>query len=218
MGRFQYLTPRVLLEETRQMIRSIKSRRRLAEFNARSGNRIYSSDVDLKAIVGHDVEILKNTYVCGNSKVDSYTYIGPNSSISKSEIGRYCSIAGNTNIGHGEHPLDLISTNAVFIESPYERFTHEDCIIEHDVWIGVGAIIKRGVRLGTGSVIGANSFVNKSVPPYAIVVGSPARLVRFRFDEQKIKQIMSTKWWEKDKEEAGVIIRDLEKQNTHLFS
>ena len=206
------------MKEARQLARLIKARQRLAEFNAGTGNRICSFDVDLNAIVGHDVEILKNTYVCANSKIDSYTYIGPNSSVSKSVIGRYCSIASNTNIGHGEHPLNLISTNAVFMDSPYELFTYEDCIIEHDVWIGVGAIIKRGVRLGTGSVVGANSFVNKSVPPYGIVVGSPARLIRFRFDEQKIKKIMGTRWWEKDKQEASEIIKDLEKQNTQLFS
>jgi virginiamycin A acetyltransferase len=166
--------------------------------------------VDLAAVVGHDIGIMDGTYVCGHSTVDSYTYIGPNSSISKTTIGRYNSIAGNVNIGHGEHPIDMISTNAVFMTSPYELFTKDDCIIEHDVWIGVGAIIRRGVRLGIGCIVGANSFVNKDVPPYAIVAGSPARIVRFRFDEVKIERILKSKWWEFDKKEAEAIINQIE--------
>jgi acetyltransferase-like isoleucine patch superfamily enzyme len=203
------LTPGVLLLEARNLLRFIKSRQQLAEFNARSNNRISSLDVNLKAIIGHDIAILNGTYVCENSTIDSYCYIGPNSNISKTTIGRYNSIAGNVNIGHGEHPIDQISTSAVFMDSSYELFTKEDCIIEHDVWIGVGAIIRRGVRLGIGSVIGANSFVNRDVPPYAIVVGSPAKVLKFRFEEKKIKRILESKWWEYDSQEAQVIINDL---------
>jgi acetyltransferase-like isoleucine patch superfamily enzyme len=154
---------------------------------------------------------LKGTYVCENSTIGSYSYIGSNSIISKTIIGRYNSIASNVSIGHGEHPLGSISTNAVFIDSPYEVFTKEDCVVEHDVWIGVGAIIRRGVTLGIGSVIGANSFVNKDVPPYAIVAGTPARIIKFRFDEDKIARILDSKWWEADKEEAQAIINALEK-------
>jgi virginiamycin A acetyltransferase len=209
--RFRYLSPGILMNEARSLVQLIKSRQRLSEFNLKSNNRILSFDVSLKAIVGHDIGIMSGVYVCENSTIGSYSYIGSNSIISKTIIGRYNSIASNVSIGHGEHPLSSISTNAVFIESPYEVFTKEDCVVEHDVWIGVGAIVRRGVRLGVGSVIGANSFVNKDVPPYAIVAGTPARLIKFRFDENKIARIMDSKWWEADKEEAQAIINELEK-------
>jgi acetyltransferase-like isoleucine patch superfamily enzyme len=199
------------MNEARSLVHLIKSRQRLSEFNLKYNNRILSFDVSLKAIAGHDIGIMSGTYVCENSTIGSYSYIGSNSIISKTVIGRYNSIASNVSIGHGEHPLGSISTNAVFIDSPYEVFTKEDCVVEHDVWIGVGAIIRRGVRLGLGSVIGANSFVNKDVPPYAIVAGTPARLIKFRFEEHKIARIMDSKWWEADKDEAQAIINELER-------
>jgi virginiamycin A acetyltransferase len=210
-GRFQYLSPGILLLESRILLRFIKQKQRLWAFNARSNNRIFSLDVNLTAIVGHDIEVMSGSFISENSTIDSYTYIGSNSTIAKTTIGRYNSIASNVNIGQGEHPIDQISTNAVFMKSPYELFTKDDCIIEHDVWVGVGAIIRRGVRLGTGCIVGANSFVNKDVPPYAIVVGSPARIIKYRFDEEKIKRILGSKWWEADKEEAQAIINELEK-------
>jgi acetyltransferase-like isoleucine patch superfamily enzyme len=205
------MSPGGFIREVKILINSIKAKQKLSDFNRQSNNNILSSDASLKSIIGHDITILKGTYICENSTIDSYSYIGFNSLISKTVIGRYNSIASNVNIGHGEHPLDLISTNAVFMESTYSLFTQQDCVIEHDVWIGVGAIIKRGVRLGIGCVVGANSFVNKDVPPYAIVVGSPARIVKFRFAEEKISRILDSKWWEHDLKEAASIINDLEK-------
>ena len=88
-------------------------------------------------------------------------------------------------------------------------YINDDCEIGNDVWIGVNAVIKRGVKVGNGAVIGANSFVNKDVPDFAIVAGTPARIIKYRFEEEKRNKISVTNWWNKDLDEAKEIIKDL---------
>lgn len=97
-----------------------------------------------------------------------------------------------------EHDLDGISTNSIFYKNAYEKLTEKDCIIGNDVWIGVDVIIRRWIHIGNGAVIGANSFVNTDIPPYAIAVWSPAKIIRYRFPDEKIAIIEATKWWEND--------------------
>jgi acetyltransferase-like isoleucine patch superfamily enzyme len=77
----------------------------------------------------------------------------------------------------------------------YDRFK-EPVVIGNDVWIGTGAIILRGLSVGDGAVIGAGAVVTKDVPPYAIVAGNPARVIKYRFEEAVIKRIQASKWWE----------------------
>lgn len=82
-------------------------------------------------------------------------------------------------------------------------------MVGNDVWIGRGAFIKNGLTLGDGCVIGARSVVTKDVPPYAIVAGNPARIIRYRFDEQTISKLLEIKWWEMDDD----IIRNIPYDN-----
>jgi len=102
-----------------------------------------------------------------------------------------------------------VSTSSHFYRDVYEELTKGDCIIESDVWIGVDAIVLRGVRVGVGAVIAANAVVSRDVPDYAVVAGVPARIVKYRFDEDWRRVLMSTKWWEKDKKAAESIISNL---------
>ena len=88
--------------------------------------------------------------------------------------------------------------------------TAGDCVIESDVWIGVDAVILRGVKVGVGAVIAANAVVTKDVQPYAIVAGVPARLIRYRFPENYQKHILASKWWQSDLEGAKALISGLE--------
>jgi len=166
--------------------------------------------VSLNAIKGNHITAMDGVYICNDSVIESYSFIGFNSLISKTTIGRYNSIASNVNIGHGEHPLDAISTNSFLINDYHNILTSKACVIESDVWIGVGSIIRRGVTVGIGAVIGANSFVNKDVPPFAIVAGSPARIIRYRFDQNKINEILKSKWWELELEDAKEVIKKLD--------
>jgi acetyltransferase-like isoleucine patch superfamily enzyme len=107
--------------------------------------------------------------------------------------------------------MNRISTNSLFYDSPYTELTQLDCTIEDDVWIGVDSIIRRGVKIGIGAVVGANSFVNKDVPPFAIVAGNPARIIGSRFNDAKQKKILQSKWWLSSFKEAQDTIKDLER-------
>lgn len=157
----------------------------------------------------------KNTTIGKNSIVDKYTYIGnetfinTNCMITKATIGNYCSIGSGVVIGPGEHHLEMISLSGRFYKSAYEELTSKPCEISNDVWIGTNAIIMRGVKIGTGAVIGAGTIVTKDVPNFAVVVGVPARILKYRFEKEKQNQILESKWFEKDLDEAKIIIEKL---------
>jgi acetyltransferase-like isoleucine patch superfamily enzyme len=157
-----------------------------------------------------NVEIMSSTLLSGKNEIGEYTYIGFNSLITKSSIGRYCSIANNVSIGIGEHKIDRVSTSSLFYKNAYEILTENECIIGNDVWIGSNAVIRRGVQIGDGAIIGANSFVNKDVKPFEIVGGTPAKFIKMRFNDEKIQLIKKSKWWNKDLESARFSIKELE--------
>lgn len=119
------------------------------------------------------------------------------------KIGRFCSIANGVEIMlGGEHRSDWVTTYpfSVFCKDA-EGFTGHpkskgDVIIGNDVWIGTGALILSGVKIGDGAVIGARSVVTRDVAPYAIVAGNPAKLLRLRFAEEVVGELLRIAWWE----------------------
>lgn len=137
------------------------------------------------------------TRVMGNVYINHcifghYGYIARNTVLNYCKVGAYCSIAPGVQIGGMEHPYWDLATNTLLTNDCVKgKYT----VIGHDVWIGAGTIIKQGIRIGNGAVIGANSFVNKDVPPYAIVVGSPARVIKYRFDENTQKLLSKSIFW-----------------------
>jgi virginiamycin A acetyltransferase len=196
------------------ILKSILSQwyRRFRLIYTQQDNRVFSYEVHPNALQGQQIEVREGAVIDSTSVIGSYSYVGRNCSITKSSIGRYCSIANNVSIGQGEHELDRISTSSIFYNSSYEILTNKECNIGHDVWVGVDAIILRGVTIGIGAVIGANSVVTKNVPPFAIVVGSPARIINYRFQENKVKHILDSEWWNKSPEEASYTFSELDKQ------
>lgn len=136
--------------------------------------------------------------------------------ISDLHIGKYCSIAQNVIFDLGwHHNTAFITTyplNVFFQELNHVKGhpkSKGNIVIENDVWIGEGSIIMGGVKIGNGAVIGAGSIVTKDVPDYAIVGGSPAKLIRYRFDKETIQELLKIKWWdweEKDIVSAGEIL------------
>jgi len=173
-------------------------------------NAINSHGLPNDIFEGKGITVMRRCEIDRNSKIQSYTYIGNNCFISAANIGKYCSIANNVSIGMGEHLLSHPSTNSLFYDNPMEILLKNECIINNDVWIGVDSIIRRGVVIGNGAVIGANSFVNTNIPPYAIAVGSPAKVIKYRFTPEQIRLIEETKWWEKDQKDAKKILEGLD--------
>ncbi len=124
--------------------------------------------------------------------ISPYSYIGLNCVINSAHIGAYSSIASGVQIGGMEHAYWDISTSCHLSDKHIAGHTTH---IGHDVWIGADSIIKQGITIGDGAVVGANSFVNKDVPPYAIVVGSPAKIYKYRFDSSTIRQLQESAYW-----------------------
>lgn len=194
-----------------QLLSALKNKIAVACKNICGSNKIRSANVSIKAIgTSTGIETLYKTSIDSESNIGSYTYIGSYTHITKSNIGRYCSIANNVSIGQGEHLLDHISTSSLFYKRPWEILTQHDCTIESDVWIGVDAVILRGVRIGFGAVVAANAVVSKDVPPFAIVGGVPAKLIRYRFSERDQRRILDSEWWQHDRRDAEAIIQQME--------
>lgn len=134
------------------------------------------------------------------------SYINPKGLIrSYCEIGRYCSIGRNVSIGLGNHDIRSLSTSPFFefqIQEDSLKLASKEpkrrVIIGNDVWIGDNVMIASGITIGSGSVIAGGAVVTKDVPPYAIVGGVPAKLIKMRFKEHIIEKLNNLKWWELD--------------------
>lgn len=160
--------------------------------------------------LGKNTKVLKGALIDSKTIVGDECFINTNTIITKSKIGSYCSIGSNVVIGPGEHDLTKCSTSGRFYHDAYEELTKKPCEIGNDVWIGTYAIVLRGVSVGNGAVIGANSVVTKDVPDFAIVAGVPARVLKFRFDVEMQNKITALNWWGLELESAKKTIEKLE--------
>ena len=122
-------------------------------------------------------------------------------------MGNYCSIAPNVMIGGMEHSYWEVSTSPCLSDS---GVTDKQTVIGHDVWIGTQSIIKQGIKIGNGAVIGANSFVNDNIPPYAIVFGNPAKVFKYRFSKEMIGDINKTEYWNSKPRVARDLISNIQ--------
>lgn len=172
----------------------------------------YLSKALLKAQIPsiRECEIDATSNVCAKSslsnvKMGRYSDIGYNCQIINTTIGSFCSFGANIRIGSASHPMQWVSTSQVFIDrrdTLKDRFSpkkYDDYLlteIGNDVWIGDGAFVKAGVKIGTGAVVGMGAVVTKNVPPYAIVGGNPAKVIRFRFDDEIVDGLLASKWWD----------------------
>ena len=137
-------------------------------------------------------------------KIGKYSYIGNNSFVSDTDIGNFTSISTDCYIGGTSHPTDWVSTSPVFhkweniMKKNFARHEFEifrRTTIGNDVWIGNRVMIKAGVNIADGAVIGMVSIVTKDIGPYEIWAGNPARMIRKRFDDETIAALEEMKWW-----------------------
>ena len=177
--------------------------------------QVASSEIGPNTIVGDFSRIrdsLIEEYCCidrqnllMNVSLGKRSYTGPWDMIFHCEIGSYCSISYGVTIGAPEHNYTRPSTHQFIYDSKYGLF--EDCTtirdekflldlkIGNDVWIGCNSTILRGVRIGDGAIIAANAVVTKDVPPYAIVAGVPAKIIKYRFSDDVIEKLLDICWW-----------------------
>ncbi len=175
-------------------------------------NRVYSLHVSPKSLKGHAIEIQFGSRIDGCCEIGSYSYVGFFCYVTRARIGNYVSIANNVSIGLGEHDLNRLSTSSRFYEDAWATLTKGDCEIGSDAWIGVDAVILRGVKIGVGAVVAANSVVTKDVPDYAIVAGVPARVIRYRFPDNMQARLLKSRWWLQDQKQAATLLKQIEQE------
>lgn len=176
-----------------------------------------------------------NTSVSPNSTFEEYTHLFDGASVNDTHIGRFSKVIGSkvsfSEIGSfvslaprcvvgggGDHPLDQVSHHSLFYspsdhQHPCLKLTKDDKYINdlrktfvgNDVWIGSDAIVKHGVRIGDGAVIAAGAVVVSNVPPYAIVGGVPAKIIKYRHTPELRQALIESKWWDWPVESLKVI-------------
>lgn len=176
-------------------------------------SRIEYSEVSNKAKVWGSCKLF-------HSSVGDYSYVGKRCRLIHAHVGKFCSIAGDySQIGMGTHSISNISSSPLFTavnnatgykwtkQTLFEEY--KDVWIGNDVWIGSRVLIMGGVRIGNGAVVGAGAIVTKDVPPYAIVGGVPAKIIRYRFQKEVIDLLEKSKWW--------LLPDDILRSNIELF-
>lgn len=152
-------------------------------------------------------------------KLGKFSYIGRDSQLNWVRIGRYSSIGPNVKNVVGKHPIkDFVSTHPAFFSirkqvgetfvnnQKFEEYNYVDYtnkisnIIGNDVWIGANSSIMEGIVIGDGAVIAAGAVVTKNVPPFAIVAGIPAKIIKYRFNKEEIEFLLELEWWNKEED------------------
>lgn len=185
----------------------------------------------------HHVRIGKRCVIPGSS-IGRYSYMGDNCYLPQTNIGCFTSIAPYVVLAAGNHPLHFVSTSPItyransFMGSSYlQESTYEDefnycdedagflCEIGNDVWISTRATLvcaNKALKIGNGAVVAAGAVVVEDVPPYAIVAGVPAKVIRFRFPEETVRKLEAIRWWNREDSEFSKIFPLFSKVDTAI--
>jgi acetyltransferase-like isoleucine patch superfamily enzyme len=151
------------------------------------------------------------------ARIGAFSYLGTNSIFSSARAGRYCSFGRGLEVGLPQHPDDWITSSPLAYFPNFLNFERHlvdvdpewrrsltvapyppvpETVIGNDLWIGASVYIREGVTIGDGAIIGAHSVVTRDVPPYAVMLGTPARVHRFRFEGTVIERLLAVRWWD----------------------
>jgi hypothetical protein len=172
-------------------------------------------------------EVGARTKVAESSFAD-YAYVANDADIIYTTVGRFCSIAAHTRINPGNHPLERVALSHFTYRSSAYGLGEDDAAffdwrrtsrvsLGNDVWIGHGAVVLAGVTLGNGAAIGAGAVVSHDVPPFAIAVGVPAKLLRFRFPPEIVEVLERIAWWNWPREQLAAGLTDFRSLSAEAF-
>lgn len=203
---------------------TIKFGRKILRFFLQREMYVFDQEIDWEHImyeqkdnkIGKNVTIYRPTHI-KDSEIGDYTIISINAYISMTRVGKFSSLGPNLFCGWGIHPTTGISTASMFYSTKKQNgfaLTDKDKIEErklitigNDVFIGANVTVLDGVTIGDGAIIGAGAVVSKDIPDYAIAVGNPIKIIRYRFNDDQISALKRIQWWnfEEDK------LQDIEK-------
>lgn len=170
--------------------------------------------VSVRSYVGNNVKLYPD-YKLNDTIIGNYSYVSYNATINNTIIGKFCSIGPNLISGWGIHPVKGVSTHPMFYSTKKQNgitLSSSDKIKEtlpirigNDVFIGMNVTILDGVKIGDGAIIGAGAVVSKDIPPYAIAVGNPIKIIKYRFEVQVIEDLLKSNWWNLSEDKIDLV-------------
>ncbi len=163
---------------------------------------VISSQIDDKVEIGRDCSVI-------HARIGFGSFLGKGSMAKFITIGKFCNLSWHLSLGGSNHNY---KSACMYTDTWWKKTfdvgeglgpvdINDYTVIGNDVWIGSQANVLRGVKIGDGAVIGASSLVLEDVPPYAIAVGSPARIIKYRFDEDTVSRLLNIRWWDWPREQ-----------------